>query len=53
MNTDHNTELSLQRILEAILSVSESPVSIVRMRNLFPEEARPDTKSIEKALALL
>ncbi len=53
MNTDHNTELSLQRILEAILSVSESPVSIVRMRNLFPEEARPDSESIEKALALL
>ncbi len=53
MNTDHNTELSLQRILEAILSVSESPVSIARMRNLFPEEARPDSKSIEKALALL
>ena len=53
MNTYHNTELSLQRILEAILSVSESPVSIVRMRNLFPEEARPDSESIEKALALL
>jgi segregation and condensation protein B len=53
MNTYHNTALSLQRILEAILSVSESPVSIVRMRNLFPEEARPDSESIEKALALL
>lgn len=53
MNSHKESELSLQRILEAILSVSESPVSIIRMRNLFPEEARPESDRIEKALAIL
>jgi segregation and condensation protein B len=49
--TNHSTtEYSLERILEALLSVSESPLSIVRMRNVFPEEARPGSEEIENAL---
>ena len=47
---DSNTEHSLERILEAILSVSDSMLPIVRMRNVFPEEARPDNEEIEQAL---
>lgn len=47
---DSSTEHSLERILEAILSVSESTLSIVRMRNVFPEEARPDIEAVEQAL---
>jgi len=49
--TNHSTtEHSLERILEALLSVSESTLSIVRMRNVFPEEACPDSQEIENAL---
>ena len=47
---DSNAEHSLERILEAILSVSDSMLLIVRMRNVFPEEARPDSEEIEQAL---
>jgi segregation and condensation protein B len=50
---DSSTEHSLKRILEAILSVSESTLSVVRMRNVFPEEARPDSEDIEQALLSL
>lgn len=53
MNRQKSNEASLERILEAVLSVSESPVSIVRMRNLFPEEGRPDKQSVEQALQTL
>lgn len=48
--TDSNTEYSLERILEAILSVSDSMLSVARMRNVFPEEARPESEDIEQAL---
>ena len=47
------SEQSLERILEAVLSVSESPVSIMRLRNLFPEEGRPDKARVEAALQKL
>ena len=53
MSTEHNSEQSLERILEAVLSVSETPVSITRMRNLFPEEGRPDKQRVEAALDTL
>ncbi len=46
-------EQSLERILEAVLSVSESPLSVVKMRNLFPEEGRPLAEEIEAALEAL
>lgn len=46
-------EQSLERILEAVLSVSESPLSVVKMRNLFPEEGRPPAEKIEVALKAL
>ncbi len=52
MNSN-NKEQSLERILEAILSVSDAPVSIVRMRNLFPEEGRPSAEVFEQALTNL
>lgn len=50
MTNYSTTEHSLERILEALLSVSESTLSIVRMRNVFPEEACPDSQEIENAL---
>ena len=53
MEKKHNSEQSLERILEAVLSVSESPVSITRMRNLFPEEGRPDKERVEASLKKL
>jgi len=53
MNTQSSKEHALERILEAVLSVSESTLSIVRMRNLFPEEARPESEEIENALTSL
>ena len=43
-------EPSLERILEAVLSVSESPVSISRMQKLFPVQGRPEIHDIEQAL---
>ena len=46
-------EQSLERILEAVLSVSEAPLSVVKMRNLFPEEGRPLAEEIEAALETL
>jgi segregation and condensation protein B len=51
--TDHAAEQSLERILEAVLSASDSPVSAKRLSNLFPEEARPELQQIESALAQL
>jgi len=51
--TDHTGEQSLERILEAVLSVSDSPVSAKRLSNLFPEEARPELQQIESALQQL
>jgi len=53
MNSQTSKEHTLERILEAVLSVSESTLSVVRMRNLFPEEARPESEAIESALANL
>jgi len=53
MNTQSTPENSLERILEAVLSVSESPLSLVRMRNLFPEDACPEIGEIESALSKL
>ena len=53
MNKHRQAELSLQRILESVLSVSDAPLSLVRMRNLFPEEARPTIENIEQALVEL
>lgn len=53
MSKQAYTEQSLERILEAVLSVSDSPLSPVRMRNLFPEEGRPDIQVVEQALARL
>lgn len=50
-NTQENQ--SLEGILEAVLSVSESPLSLVKMRNLFPEEARPTPEDVEAALESL
>ncbi len=44
---------SLVGILEAVLSVSEAPLSVTKMRNLFPAEARPDAQAIEAALQSL
>ncbi len=44
---------SLTGILESVLSVSESPLTIVRLRNLFPEEGRPTAQAIEQALEAL
>lgn len=43
-------EQNLERILEAVLSASDSPLTITKMRNLFPEEACPDNEEIIKAL---
>ncbi len=53
MNSQTSKEHALERILEAVLSVSESTLPVVRMRNLFPEEARPESEAIESALANL
>ena len=53
MSEPTHTEQSLERILEAVLSVSDSPLSLVRMRNLFPDEARPDIQVVEQALEQL
>lgn len=53
MSNDQTAEQSLERILESILSVSELPVSVARMRNLFPEEGRPDALAVESALESL
>lgn len=49
----HAGEQSLERILEAVLSVSDSPVSAKRLSNMFPEEARPELQQIESALQQL
>jgi segregation and condensation protein B len=46
-----SNEPSLERILEAVLSVSESPVSIGRMQKLFPDQGRPQAQEIEQALS--
>lgn len=53
MNNQASNEQSLERILEAVLSVSDSPLSIQRMRNLFPEEGRPERQQVEQALEAL
>lgn len=53
MNKAQSTEQSLERILEAVLSVSDGPLSAIRLANLFPEEARPDTQEVVVALATL
>ena len=50
MNDSAQVEQSLERILEAVLSVSDAPLSVTRMRNLFPEEGRPEAVAIEAAL---
>lgn len=46
-------EQSLERILEAVLSVSDAPLSIIRLAKLFPEEARPAPHEIITALETL
>lgn len=51
MNATNTQNQSLERILESVLSVSETPVTVVRLRNLFPIDARPEIKEIEQALA--
>ena len=51
MNATNTQSQSLERILESVLSVSETPVSLARLRNLFPIDARPEAKEIEIALA--
>lgn len=48
-----SSEQSLDRILEAVLSVSDTPLSMIRLANLFPEDARPDSQEIEAALETL
>ncbi len=53
MNDTSHIEQSLERILEAVLSVSDAPMSIQRMRNLFPEEGRPAAEVLEQALEKL
>lgn len=50
---DTSADQSLERILEAVLSVSEAPLSIAKMRHLFPEEGRPRVQDIEAALESL
>ncbi len=45
-----DTELTLERILEAVLSVSDTPVSVSRMLNLFPQDARPEAQQLVAAL---
>lgn len=46
-------EQSLERIIEAVLSVSDAPLSTIRLANLFPEDARPDAQEIVTALETL
>lgn len=46
-------EQSLERILEAVLSISDAPLSTIRLANLFPEEARPAALEIVTALETL
>ena len=52
-NSNQQEEQSLVGILEAVLSVSEAPLSVAKMRNLFPDEARPGVQDIETALQSL
>lgn len=44
---------TLEKILESVISISDTPLSITRMRNLFPEEGRPVAESVENALQSL
>lgn len=46
-------EHALERILEAVLSVSDAPLSTIRLANLFPEDARPSSQDIVAALGTL
>ena len=43
----------LKNIIEAILLVSDNPVSPARMQGIFDEEARPETEQIHEAIAAL
>jgi len=47
------SELTLERILEAVVSASDAPVSVSRLLNLFPEQARPESQQIIAALETL
>ncbi len=40
----------LQRIIEALIFASDEPMSIERMTSVFPEESRPDKKSLLKII---
>jgi len=51
--TGQSNQQSLERILEAVLSVSDTPLSAIRLTNLFPENARPGTQDIVAALETL
>ncbi len=51
--TGQSSQQSLERILEAVLSVSDVPLSAIRLANLFPEDARPGTQDIVAALETL
>ena len=51
--TGQSRQQSLERILEAVLSVSDTPLSAIRLANLFPEEARPGMQDIVAALETL
>ena len=51
MNGEINDEL--KNILEAVLLVSDSPVSIARMQGLFEEEVQPPTEEIKRAIEML
>ncbi len=51
--TRQSKQQSLERILEAVLCVSDVPLSAIRLANLFPEDARPGTQDIVAALETL
>ncbi len=50
MSEQNNKNPVLEPILEAVLSAAEEPLSITRLLNLFPEEGRPERKTVQSAL---